>query len=376
MTPGVEALVGFGRELREAGLRIDTARTLQFCRAAALVDEQQIFWAGLATLVSREEDVPVYERVFESYFGDGESPRRNIRIPHLSLVQAEGSADGDGKGEEPGATGSKHPSRLELLRDSSFDPLDLSERKAHAELVRRASHLAPSRPVRRYGSSPWGDVDLRQTARWARMCGGEPVKLAHRRRREKLRHIVAIIDVSGSMGDCTRSMLVFLNALSAAGLPGTAFALGTRVTDITTLIARRDPGETLAAVAETVPDLKGGTRIGDGLHDLLGHRSGVESVRGATVVIHSDGLETGSFRRLEHEMERLARLAASVVWVNPHLGEIGYEPTAGGMEAALPSTDAFVPGGGLAALAGLLPLLGASTSGRRRLRPGASDSWK
>lgn len=372
MTSGIEALVGFGRALREAGLPIDTSRSVQFCRAAALVDERELFWAGLSTLVSRPEDLPVYERVFDFYFGLGEGPRRPISMPRITLVQAEGTPGVGGEGEEPGAAGSHHPSRLELLRDSAFDPLDEAEKRAHANLVRRAVRMEPTRPVRRFGRGRRGEIDLRRTARQARACGGEPLRLVFRRQRHRLHRVVAVIDVSGSMAEHSRAMLILCHALIRARVPCSVFALGTRLTEITGCLDRRDPGEALEAVAETVPDLEGGTRLGDGLHVLLGRRSGVELVRGSTIVINSDGLETGSFGRLEAEMARLARLARHVIWVNPHLGEEGYEPTAGGMAAALPSLDAFLPGGGLDSLERLLALLEGGVPQRTPLRRAGS----
>jgi hypothetical protein len=63
----------------------------------------------------------------------------------------------------------------------------------------------------------------------------------------------------------------------------------------------------------------------------------------------SDGWERGSPDLLREQMARLRRLAHAVVWVNPHKGRSGYEPLTGGMQAALPSVDAFVSGHSLAA---------------------------
>ena len=49
-------------------------------------------------------------------------------------------------------------------------------------------------------------------------------------------------------------------------------------------------------------------------------------------------------------MERLARLAYRIVWVNPRVGRRGFAPRAGGMAAALPHCDALVSGHSLDAL--------------------------
>jgi uncharacterized protein with von Willebrand factor type A (vWA) domain len=58
-------------------------------------------------------------------------------------------------------------------------------------------------------------------------------------------------------------------------------------------------------------------------------------------------------------MERLARLAFRVVWVNPLAGSSSYEPLARGMAASLPFVDAFLPGHNLESLESLADALGA-----------------
>jgi hypothetical protein len=47
-----------------------------------------------------------------------------------------------------------------------------------------------------------------------------------------------------------------------------------------------------------------------------------------------------------------------VVWVNPLKGHPTYEPLAGGMRAALPYVDRFLPGHDVASLAALAGVLG------------------
>ena len=58
--------------------------------------------------------------------------------------------------------------------------------------------------------------------------------------------------------------------------------------------------------------------------------------RGAVVVILSDGWERGDPTLVGQEMERLARLAHRIVWVNPRVGATAFSVRAGGMVAALP----------------------------------------
>jgi uncharacterized protein with von Willebrand factor type A (vWA) domain len=139
---------------------------------------------------------------------------------------------------------------------------------------------------------------------------------------------------------------------------------GTRLTRLTPHLALRDPEHALEQAARAVPDWAGGTRIGENLkafNDLYGRRG---LTRGAVAVIVSDGWERGDVGLLRTEMERLARAAHDVVWVNPVAGDPDYQPVAAGMAAALPSIDVFLPGHNLRSLQGLADAL--SRIGARR----------
>lgn len=124
----------------------------------------------------------------------------------------------------------------------------------------------------------------------------------------------------------------------------------TRVTRVTRAMAHRDPDAAMAAVADAVPDWRGGTRLGELLEEFLDRWGRHGSARGAIVVVLSDGWERGDPELLAEGMRRLHRLAHRVIWANPLKARPGYAPLAAGMAAALPSVDAFVEGHSLAAL--------------------------
>ena len=81
--------------------------------------------------------------------------------------------------------------------------------------------------------------------------------------------------------------------------------------------------------------------------------------RGAVVVILSDGWERGDPALVGREMERLARLAHRIVWVNPRVSASAFSVGAGGMVAALPHCDALVSGHSLDALGEVADAIGA-----------------
>jgi hypothetical protein len=139
----------------------------------------------------------------------------------------------------------------------------------------------------------------------------------------------------------------------AAGRRVEVFCFGTRLTRVTRTLRTKDPDRALSEIGRTVADWEGGTRIGESLKSLLDGWSQRAALRGAVVVLCSDGLERGDPELLRAQMARLARLAHKVVWVNPLKGSPRYEPLARGMAAALPSVDVFLSGHNLESLSEL-----------------------
>ena len=86
--------------------------------------------------------------------------------------------------------------------------------------------------------------------------------------------------------------------------------------------------------------------------------------RGADVVVLSDGWDRGDPDDLAEQMQRLARVANRVIWVNPLKVSPGYAPLARGMAAALPYVDEFVEGHSLDALEHLVAVLNQGTAPR------------
>ena len=345
----VERLVSFARELRDAGLRPGTRAVEDFCRATALLGVEEVYWAGRATLVSRRDEIPVYDRVFGAFFTD-EPPARRRPRPQLRLVTA--GADGEDAGEagEAEAPRVARASRIELLRHKSFERCSDAELAELASLADGFARRLPRRRSRRHVETPAGTLDLRKTMRRSLRTEGEPFERRFRSRRTVSRRLVLLIDVSGSMSGTSRALLVLAHALLRLHPRTEVFCFGTRVTHVTPALATRNANDALARVAGVVADWEGGTRIGESLKAFLdrgGHRG---AARGATVVVCSDGLDVGEPDLLRRQMQRLALLAHRVVWLNPLKADAGYEPLARGMHAALPFVDVFAAGHNLASL--------------------------
>ena len=364
-------LVGFGRELRARGLPVGTGRILNFCsatRVLAPVDRRSLYWAGRATLISRPEDAELFDNAFGAYFGRSEldetmsslfdwldrthAPADETTIEGADAGAVAGFAEAD---EAAGDADTRMvASGAEMLRDKSFDTLTEEERNHAALLIRHLKLSVPLRTARRlWPSGKARRFDLPRTLRSSLRTQGEPFRRAYRDRRRKVRPLVLVLDVSGSMSAYSRALMQFAFAAMAAGQKVEVFCFGTRLTRVTRALGTRDPDAALQEVAATVQDWDGGTRIGESIRGLLDEYGQHVALRRAVVVLCSDGLDRGDPDVLAAQMARLGRLAWRVIWVNPLKGSPLYQPLARGMAAALPHIDVFLPGHNVASLEAL-----------------------
>lgn len=200
---------------------------------------------------------------------------------------------------------------------------------------------------------------------------GDVAGIEWSRRKVTPRRLVLLLDISGSMSAYSRALLMFAHAALTSGDSWEAFCFGTRLTRLTEQLKSVTPDAALREAAEAVLDWNGGTRIGESLKSLVDQWGQTRLLRGAFIIVCSDGLDTGEPDLLAEQMFRLHRLAHEVVWLNPLKGLAGYEPIARGMAAAMPYIDLFANGDDLASLEALSQRLTAVRSGTRmRLRVG------
>jgi hypothetical protein len=187
---------------------------------------------------------------------------------------------------------------------------------------------------------------------------GEPSRIRRRRRVQRPRRVVLLVDVSGSMSAYADALLRLAHRMvQAAPRTTEVFTVGTRLTQVTRALRERDPDRALLAAGEVVPDWSGGTRLGESLAVFLRRWGRRGMARGAVVVVFSDGWERAAPELLGEQLRALRALAHRVIWVNPHRGKEGYAPVQAGIVAVLPHVDEFVAGHSLAAFEEVLSLV-------------------
>ena len=172
-----------------------------------------------------------------------------------------------------------------------------------------------------------------------------------------MRPLIFLLDVSGSMTDYSRGLVLFAHAVLQSNPNTEVYAFGTRLTDVTAALASPSLDTALRYQRLARP------RLGRWHADRRRARRVPQrprpdaDTRRAIAVICSDGLDTGDPALLGEQAARLHRAVHRVVWLNPLKEDPRYEPLARGMRAALPHVDVFESGHSVASLLSVLPRL-------------------
>jgi len=375
--------------LRERGVRVDLSAAQTLSRALASHTPRttgRLYWTARVCLVRRVDELPAFDAVFDEVFGGAspvQEPRRSpssVSTGHRERPTSEGAGRGTTAAPGPGEAGegrsvrgrgraplpwatptapsqAPSPARValsaterEALADEPFEALSEDQAAQIGAWLSEGLSRMPRRRTRRRRTGRGGDrVALRATLARARRTGWEPWELVREERVRRPRRVVVLCDVSESVRTQSAAHMHLMRALVRSPARAEAFAFATGLTRLTPVLAHSDVGTALELAGEAVADRFGGTRIAASVHELLTSRHGA-SVRGAVVLVLSDGWDSGPPEQMAAVMARLRRRAHRVVWANPRAAAPGFEPRAAGMAAALPHCDEFLPAHSFAAL--------------------------
>jgi len=335
--------VALTERLRRAGVSVGLTGTDDFVRALSVSPPRstaELYWIARITFLKRREDIVAFETIFAggnhtlSEISGHSNPKRAAAgsttddaqdgggLPWATLPPVVGAAEDDaGELTVPQLL----PSALDRLADRPFEELDPDELAALGAWLREAIRDWPSRRTRRQATDPAGHrIAVRPTIARARRTGWEPIHLVHVKPVRKPRRVVVLCDVSQSMQAQLPAYRILTTALEEVADAAT-FAFATR----------------LSRGLADVPDRFGGTRIATNVRALV--RDHGDLLRGAVVMIASDGWDSDPPAELAAAMARLRRRAYRVIWLNPRAGAESFQPTVAAMAAAFPHCDELLP---------------------------------
>lgn len=364
-----ENITHFARVLRGAGLPVGPGQVLDAIEAAQMgcLRNKTDFHAALhAVFVKRHEHDPLFEEAFQIFWRKPKMLEQLIQLlfPEISRPAVdEKKKPGHRRLAEslfdpnhpPKAERRENPGELEVeasytfsnqetLRKKDFEQMTVEEQiKAKRAIAVLRAHRV-SVKTRRYGAVRHGErIDLRRSLKASIAAAGELIQLKYKRRRLREPPLVILCDISGSMSNYSRMFLHFLHALMSDRDRVHVFVFGTRLTNITRELKRRDVDEAMQKVASAVQDWSGGTRIGESLRAFNYRWARRVLTQGAHVIMMTDGLDRDHIAILEQEMAKLGRSTRRIVWLNPLLRYSGFEPRAKGIQAIMPHVDEFRP---------------------------------
>ncbi len=387
-------IVFFARALRKAGLRVGPASVkdaIDAVLAAGLGGRDDFYWTLHAVLVKRHEDTPVFDEAFRLFWRSRELVEKMIAMfspVAPDMRPKEKPRAGESRVSDAMFEGHRRKQReidvpeievdsrftasgSEVLREKDFAQMSAGEiavaRKAIANLTLPDDLVR----TRRFRPDPRGArTDARATLRAAMRTGGDMMLPRFSAPRQLHPPLVVIADISGSMSQYSRLFLHFMHAIAEKRRRVHTFVFGTRLTNLTRQMRRRDPDIALADCARLVRDWSGGTRIGETIGEFNRRWSRRVLGQGAVVILISDGLERDSVEGLGVEMDRLRKSCRRLIWLNPLLRFDRFEARARGVRAMLPHVDEFRPVHNLNALRDLCASLAETPRAR-----GGREQW-
>jgi len=352
-----QRVILFARFLRSHGFKVfstGTVDALKGMQETGLHDRKDFFHILRANMVTGDMEWKLFNDLFEEFWRAREDPQEKGRedqegesVPNpedLIMVAPPQHANED-------RVDLLVPGKKDSLEGTLYSPVALFERKDLSQFERgdiQVAHLilknmmasfrvAESRRFKR--SKKDRDMDFRLILKRSLKVEGLPVQLFYRRRKKRLKKLVILADVSGSMDRYVRFLMPFLLGLRGIGSQSEVYVFSTSLSRITFFVRKLPVEKALSRIAGEVPDWSGGTRIGESLqqfHERYGQR---HLNKRTVVVIMSDGWDLGARSLLQKEMQMLSGKVHSVIWLNPLAGDPEYRPLCRGMQAVLPYVD-------------------------------------
>lgn len=348
-----DSVIAFSELARKNGLKVGVQETLDALVAAregAIVGYEHFRFAVKSIFCCSEEDGEVFDDLYEWFWGSPKNAVKSqitvknrsnlVKRSAASLVMlGQGKDQGEEKEESRNTSGANAVARL---RKTDFSTLSAIDSAWLEEIAMKLWKQMSLRLKRKLKSAPGkGKLDLRRVIRQSIAHGGDPIDLFAKRRKPRKQRLVVLLDVSGSMDKYSFFLLRFVCALKTHFERIEAFLFSTHLVRITPWLNAKNLEVTFRDLSSQADNWSSGTRIGACFQEfnelfakriLNGH---------STVIVLSDGLDTGDPQLLARELMRVKLRTRQLVWLNPLKGMGGYQPIQKGMSAALPNVDIF-----------------------------------
>ncbi|MEQ8299231.1 MAG: VWA domain-containing protein [Hyphomonas sp.] len=203
--------------------------------------------------------------------------------------------------------------RDDFAAEKRLNALDRYDMERMKDLIAKIAKRLAVKHSRRRRKRNRGQLDVRRTMRANAGLDGVPFNVIWRQKKKDRPKIVAICDVSGSVAQYVRFLLLLLYSLADAVPDIHAFAFSHRLKPVDDILA---DNEFEAAMAKIIRELgMGSTDYGQAWSDLkVDHESIID--RRTTVIVLGDGRSNYGDPRADLFRD-FAQRAKSMIWLNP-----------------------------------------------------------
>lgn len=203
--------------------------------------------------------------------------------------------------------------REEVLQKTPLARIEMRDFKVMQELVRKLAKRLVSLHSRRRHVSRRGQLDVRRTIRRNIEYDGLLFDTVWKRVRVDRPKVIAVCDVSGSVAQVARFLLLFLYSVAEVLPKVRAFAFSSHLGEVTSLFERKPVEE---AVVETINTYgMGSTDYGGALAEL--ERLTLVDIDQRTTVIILGDARSNYGDAGERSLRRIHERARRVLWLNP-----------------------------------------------------------
>lgn len=367
-------VIDFTRRLNDAGITINPAKIIDFCRCFSYIDlanKHDFYISARSSLISAREDIPVFDHVFRTFWDRRLSIEDEQPSPpeQVSDEAENNEAQGKEQQQEQTSTNDRNDeetsdeqefdetsySANELLLNKDFGEMSEVDLENAGRILSELLSIIANFKGRRYAKSRQRvSLDMRSTIKNSMQYDLDLIRLAYRKQKLKKNRLILLCDVSGSMEHYSRFLIQFIAGLKQQLNNVDVAVFSTRLTDVSDLLHRKELLKTLPHIAASVHDWSGGTQIGKCLKEFNELYAKKISSSRTIVMILSDGWDRGDAKLMHDEIALLRQRIHKIIWLNPLLGRRNYQPLCRGIQTALPFIDHFLPAHNLNSLARLV----------------------
>ena len=206
--------------------------------------------------------------------------------------------------------------REDFLFNRNIHQLTPDEIREMRFLIQRFGQKLKNRIALRKKKLKHGGIDIKKTLRQSLQFDGIPFRIYHRDRKIDRPQVVVLCDVSGSVSQYTRFMLLLTHTLQSLFSKVRTFAFISNLVEITDLFMEMDPERAINSIFEDTNFTYGwGSNYGQSFEQFIENHSDSLNYK-TTILVLGDGRNNNQDPGLEAFIKMKER-SRNLFWLNP-----------------------------------------------------------